>query len=386
MAIKRFGITDTNSDPQQQLSELDSGQLGAADCRITKRTLHGGLRDGVDVVRMENGRVKLDVIPTRGMGLWKAWLGDLEFGWKSPVRGPVHPAFVPLSDASGLGWLEGFDELLVRCGLESNGAPEYDEAGRLIYPLHGRIANKPAHLVTAASDSDAQEISLTGVVEEIRFHFMKLRMTSTVAMKAGEAGFRIHDEIENLSGSPAGMQILYHTNFGLPLLDAGSRLVAPIKMVIPRNERAAEGIKSWDAYAAPEPGFEEQVYFIELAAAKSGDTQVLLKNAHGNRGVSMFFNTLQLPCFTVWKNTIAESDGYVTGLEPGTNYPNPRSFEGEQNRVAKIAPGGKVVFDLRVELHDSAAEIEQAEAAINALQEGAKPQVYDKPQPKWCVP
>ena len=63
------------------------------------------------------------------------------------MRGPVHPKFVPLAEPSGVGWLDGFDELLCRCGLVSNGAPEFDERGQLRYGLHGRIANLPARKV-----------------------------------------------------------------------------------------------------------------------------------------------------------------------------------------------------------------------------------------------
>ena len=33
-------------------------------------------------------------------------------------------------DPGGLGWLEGFDELFVRCGLDSNGPPLFDAQGR----------------------------------------------------------------------------------------------------------------------------------------------------------------------------------------------------------------------------------------------------------------
>ena len=106
--------------------------------------MEGGLRDSVDLVEIDNGRLRVAVVPTRGMGLWKAWHGDWEIGWQSPVKGPVHPAFVPLWEPSGIGWINGFDELLCRCGLESNGAPEFDDQGRLKYPLHGKIANVPA--------------------------------------------------------------------------------------------------------------------------------------------------------------------------------------------------------------------------------------------------
>ena len=101
--------------------------------------------------------------------------------------------------------------------------------------------------------------------------------------------------------------MLYHVNFGQPILDAGAQVVAPAKTVVPRNPRAAEGIRTWDSYAAEQPGFAEQVYFLHLLGDASNTTQVLLKNAHATRGVSLRFNTKQLPCFTVWKNTTASA-------------------------------------------------------------------------------
>ena len=94
---------------------------------------------------------------------------------------------MPLAEPSGLGWLDGFDELLVRCGLESNGAPEFDATtGRLQHPLHGRIANKPAHTCQVTFDPESREIAVTGVVEETRFLITKLRLTTTITTKLGE--------------------------------------------------------------------------------------------------------------------------------------------------------------------------------------------------------
>ena len=102
------------------------------------------------------------------MGLWKASLGEVQLGWRSPVSGPVHPALVNLADEGGLGWLRGFDELLCRCGLESNGAPEYNANGTLRYGMHGRIANTPAHNVQVTIDGDTGEIAVVGIVDETR--------------------------------------------------------------------------------------------------------------------------------------------------------------------------------------------------------------------------
>ena len=82
-------------------------------------------------------------------------------------------------------------------------------------------------------------MSIRGVVEEARFHFQKLRMTTTITTKFGSGSFSVRDEIENVSNVPATMQMLYHINFGLPLLDAGLRVVAPVKTLVPRT--AASG-------------------------------------------------------------------------------------------------------------------------------------------------
>jgi hypothetical protein len=391
MPTKTWTLIDQASGlpepPHLEIGERELAGLGEAG--VIKRTHSGGLADGVVAVEIDNGALAIDVLPTRGMGIWRVTpkaTGAPVIGWKSPVRGPVHPAFVDLGEPSGLGWLDGFDELIARCGLESNGAPEFDEpTGRLKYPLHGRVANRPAHHVEVTIDTDKREIALRGVVEETRFHFLKLRMTSTLTTAFGSSSFHIHDEVENFSASPATMQMLYHCNFGLPLLDGGSRVVAPVKKLVPRNERAASGIKTWDSFAAPEPGFEEMVYFFELHAAEDGTTRTLLKNAHATNGVSLVFNTQQLPCFSLWKNTTGEPDGYVTGLEPGTNFPNPRSFETAKDRIVKLAGGQKQAFDLTMEVHATPQEVAAAESAVAQIQAGRKPEVLGRPQADWCA-
>jgi galactose mutarotase-like enzyme len=395
MPVRTWKIIDQSGTQEVAPSQLviskdEMPSLGNA--AVIKRTYAGGLSDGVVSVEISNGEIEIDVLPTRGMGIWRVLhrsddpSGTSAIGWKSPNRGPVHPAFVDLGEPSGVGWLDGFDELLCRCGLESNGAPDFDDqTNRLKYPLHGRIANRPAHDVELTIDTDKGEITLRGVVEETRFHFLKLRMTTTITTRFGKKSFTVSDEVENFSASPTTMQMLYHVNFGLPLLDAGSRVLAPVKTIVPRNPRAASGIKTWDSFSAPEPGFEEQVYFFELNADGDGLTRAMLKNAHGTRGASLLFNKQQLPYFTLWKNTTAEADGYVTGLEPGTNFPNPRSFETVKKRVVQLAPGQKQKFDVTMQIHTNGPEVEAAEAMVAKIQAGRQPDVIPQPRADWCA-
>ena len=387
MARKRWMLTNQEQDVYVERFTLRPEIVGgkAAGYSISKRTLKSGLSQGVDVVEIHNGRMRFVVVPTRGMGLWRASCGPVSLGWASPVRGPVHPAFVNLWEPSGIGWLDGFDELLVRCGLESNGAPEFDAAGKLVYPLHGRIANVPAHHVELDVDGDSGEIILTGTVDEARLFGGKLRMVTTITTTVGRPGLTITDEITNLSAEPGELELLYHINFGPPLVEPGGKVVLPAAKVAPRDEVAVGNLAEWDTYGPATPGSLEAVFFCDLLAGGDGRTRALLRNAAGDQGVSLAFLKSQLPCFTLWKNRQAEADGYVTGLEPGINFPNRKSFERERGRVAVLASGESRTFEIDLTVHADTASVAAAEAEIGALRKGTSPEVLDRPEPSWSA-
>ncbi|MCE9547051.1 MAG: aldose 1-epimerase family protein [Planctomycetia bacterium] len=349
------------------------------------RTLRGGLREGLQLLEIDNGAFRTALLPGRGMGVWKCYHAGETLGWNSPVRGPVHPAYVPVTEPSGLGWLDGFDELLVRCGLSSFGAPDHNAQGQLLWPLHGRIANLPAHWLSVSVDRQTGEIEVIGVVDETRFHFQKLRLTSTLRTLPGEPGVRIHDVVENLSANPAQMQLLYHVNLGQPLLEPGSRVVVPAAEVSPRDTVATTNLAGWETYGPPTPGSTESAYFFQLRGDSNGDTRVLLKNAGGDRGASLGFNLRQMPYFTLWKNTPGEADGYVTGLEPGTGFPNTRTHEEAQHRVVELPPGGRAEFDLSLTSHADAAAVAEAEQAVAELSEPGPLRIHPQPKPGWTV-
>ena len=103
----------------------------------------------------------------------------------------------------------------------------------------------------------------------------------------------------------------------------------------------------------------------------------------GSRGVGLRFNKQQLPHFIVWKNTGAVQDGYVTGLEPSTNFPHRRSFEAKHGRVVKLPPGGKAVFEIEINALSDVQSVQRAESAIQALQGSAAPEVLTSPRSGW---
>jgi len=385
MTMQSWLMTDIDQGvfvPELELGPADFTGEHTRGLRVKKSVMRGGLSDGVEVIDIENGLLRARVLPTRGMGIHRVGCGNVELGWRSPVRGPVHPKFVNLHEHSGIGWLAGFDEWLCRCGLESNGAPDWDESGKLKYPLHGRIANRPAHRVEVTFDPQSGDIAVCGVVDEARLFGRKLRLMSTVRLRAGESTLHVADEVHNLSSEPTDFELVYHVNFGVPLLTPGASLVAPVAQLVPRDPHSATDIPRWNEYSPAQPGLAEFVHFFKLAARSDGSTGVLLKAA-ADRGAVMRFGTSQLPCFTLWKCQQPESDGYVTGLEPGTNYPNPRTFEERQGRTAPLKPGAFRKFELSTEVLSSADRMAAVEQEIRAIAGDTPPKIFDRPQPGW---
>lgn len=387
MRDRTWTLIDDSQDVCLDSFQISGDEIGgaAAGNRVSLRTLRGGLRDGVRMLEIDNGTLRVALLPDRGMSIWKMCHGDTEIGWPSPIRGPVHPRWVPVAESSGLGFLDGFDEMLVRCGLVSNGAPEFDEQGRVRYPLHGRIGNLPAQQLSVEIDEQTGTIVVKSTVDECRFHFQKLRLHTTIMLGPNAPYVMITDGIENLSGNPAEAQLLYHINFGAPIHGPGSQVVAAVKEIVPRNAHAAAEIDAWHEFGPAEIDSEERVFFFELLADKDDQSQVMLKSPNGSRGVSVRLNKSQLPHFTLWKNTPPLADGYVTGLEPGTNFPNPRSFEGGQGRVVKLDAGKMAIFNLSVHVLPDAEKVAAVEQTIHKLQESVKPIIHREPQSGWVA-
>lgn len=390
MTVERIILTDTDSEDVVRSRRIDASSgltlAGSKNWSVSRRTLDGGPSAGVDVVDLNNGEFSIAILPTRGMGLWKGDFRGIPVGWKSPVARPVHPNLVNLEARSGLGWLGGFNELMCRCGLSFNGPPGtdrvVDEQGNVSeseVTLHGRIANTPAHHVAVEiSDEGAGTLRVIGMVEETMMFAPALRLTSTVSTEAGSNTISVHDVVQNVGGQPTELQMLYHANYGRPFLSEGSSLVAPIAEVAPRDAHSAKGVNTLSEYGGPVAGLPEEAFFFRLIGDDQGQTQVLLRNAGGDLGVSMSFSTRQLPCFTLWKNTQAEADGYVTGLEPGTNFPNFKTFEREQGRVITLEPGQTCEAGFELSVHDSVEGVTQVEEQIRRLQTSV-PRRHEKP-------
>lgn len=354
---------------------------------IKKWTLHGGRQEGVDLIEVNNGLMRLVVVPTRGMGILGGEIGDVRLGWDSPVKEVVNPAFINLLGRGGLGWLEGFNEWIVRCGLENAGAPGRDkfinnvgDEAEMDLTLHGKIANIPASEVEIVVErEEPYRICVVGRVFEQMFYGPKLELIAELWTEPNSNKFVIRDTVVNHGSTNQEFQLLYHINFGPPLLEENARFMTPIRELFPINARAAEDIKNFDVYPAPTPGYIERVYCITPYCDSNGKTVALLKNANGTRALAIRYNTSDLPCLTLWKSTNVLEEGYVTGIEPATGFPYNRRIERQYGRVPLLPGHQSRSFTIEYEACMDRDSVDAVIKEIGTIQSGKTITIHPTP-------
>lgn len=360
---------------------ITSQELGLKSSKpfsVIMRTLHGGRQEGVTVIDIDTGVMKISVVPTRGMNVLEAVAGKIRLGWNSPVSEVVNPAFINLDGRSGVGWLEGFNELVARCGYEWVGHAGLDQG--VVLSLHGLASNTPASRVVLSIDERPPfAIRLRGELKEQVFKKVNFLIATELSTEAGAQSFSLHDTLTNRGDYPQEYQALYHSNFGPPLLEPGARYVAPVKQVSPYNPKAATGMSDWQVYGPPTRDFDESVYNIVPYGDEQGNTLAVLLNAEGNLGVSLGFNIQQLPVFSLWKNTDTRDQGYVTGLEPGTSFSYNRSYQRTLNLVPTIGPHEERHFDITYSLLVGKEAIDKAVERTQNIQGGRPIEIRDEP-------
>ncbi len=356
---------------------------------VTSKTLHGGKQEGVELITIDNGSLVITVIPTRGMGILDVRMGDIRLGWDSPVKEVVHPSYVNLESRGGLGWLEGFNEWMVRCGLEFAGHPGKDEfinntgdTATMDLTLHGKIQNIPASEVEVTVDpKPPHRIRLSGTVYEKFFYGPKLKLVAEVSTEPGSDTFRISDAITNEGAFPQEYQLIYHGNYGSSILEANATILTPVKSITPFNAHAAKALATWHTYRGPTKGFIEEVYLFEPIGDSDHKGRAVLRNAAGDLATSVSWDLSQLPYLTIWKNTAAREDGYVTGFEPATGYPFNRKVERKFGRVPKIPAGETRHFTLDYGIHKGKAAVKALADKVAASQT-ALPMLVNPDPPK----
>lgn len=382
-SAKDYVITDGDRVIQKGDWQISNKNISpdAPPFTIENVILKGGKQDGSELLTIKSEGLTINLSPTRGLGIVNVEGNGIRLGWDSPVKEIVNPKYINLESRGGAGWLDGFNEMMVRCGFEWTGHAV--QADGMMYTLHGRAQNTPvSKLFVEVEDQAPFTITIRGLIKENTFKKSNFETWVAIRHVPGSKEFTVHDILTNLSDYDRDYQIIYHSNFGTPILEQGAKFFAPVKEISPFNEYAATGLKNWQTYQGPTKGFDEMVYNIFPYSDANNQTQVMLTNNASDKGVGIAFNTQQLPVLTLWKNTDTLKQGYVTGIEPGTSFAYPVTIEREQKRVPQLGAGKSTEFILTYSLLSNKEEVANYDAKIKAIQGNKQTKVVEEPMAK----
>lgn len=334
---------------------------------VQQNCLVGGKQTGSRVITLRVGDTVLRVVPTRGMAVLDVVRKEVRFGWDSPVKEIVHPSFINRESSGGLGWLEGFNEMLVRCGYQWVGHPGHD--GDEFLTLHGRIQNTPSdEVILEVEQMPPYRVTLSGRVDEKSFKTANFELHSVISLCTDLPSVLVEDTLTNKSSYPKEYQAIYHNNFSQPILEKGAQVHVPVAELSPFNHYSATGLECWNLMPAPTEGFDEMLFNIHPVSDDKGFSYALLHNADCAIGVEVSYQTNTLPVLTVWKNTDTLEQGYVVGIEPGTSFAYNRFHQRDLGLVPTIEAGESKHFTVQFDLLTDEGQINSSKARIQQLQ------------------
>jgi hypothetical protein len=306
-----------------------------------------GNEAGVEQIQVRTGAgLSYYITPSKGLDISLAEFHGVPISWQSP-NGDAHPAFY---DAAENGWLRtASGGLLMTCGLMQVGAAGEDDGERL--GLHGRIHHMPARQVAAESSwtQDEMDMKVSGVIEETSIFGGCLRLSRQISSRLGENEILIQDEVRNMGFQRCPHLILYHFNFGFPLLSEGT--VINFKDTSVQARESGNSISGYKEWQAPDANYQERVYYHQL----QGEPEVQIVNHHfpfhggdAEVQVTLQWSSDTLPKLVQWKMPGAGT--HVLGIEPANCHVEGRHKEREQGRLVFLEPGETMKYKLKLTL------------------------------------
>ena len=300
--------------------------------------LQGGRADGVRAVQVHAGNgLEFMVLPDRALDIPYLYYKGQALHYASPV-GIVHPAYYK---KEGFRWLDGFFVgALTSCGITFSGHPEQD--GEDALGLHGPLSYIPCDGLKLTEKDYAGDLclSIEGSMHDVSTLGRHLELKRTISTSTAESAFTIQDTVINHSYTKEPLMLLYHINFGYPLLNPLARMYGDIAYTEPGNEISSTDKELNEALMCckAREGYEERLFYHHFDYEKGLRNIGILQNQEENAlGVVLSYEAQQLPSLLQWK--LMRKGAYVMGIEPCTAPPKGRAFLRERCLLPYLEPG-----------------------------------------------
>lgn len=320
-------------------------QLGGIETCI----LDNGAGRGVRIAYFNTSSgLRFKIVIDRAMDIAEAFYNQYSLAWISH-KGVTFP---DASLTSGTKWLGGFGGgLLTTCGLTHIGGPEKDEYGER--GLHDSISHVPAiveSIVQPDLQNENMQMSITGRMLQSTVFGPQLELKRTIFASLWNPEIKIIDKVTNLGNVPVPHMLLYHFNFGWPLIDEETEIIWEGKWKS-RGSRTDDLIfnfnndyKKSKAPIDEHKGTGESVAFIDITSGPSGLCECAVHNRKISLKVRLRFKKEQLPWLTNWQHW--GKNEYVTALEPGTHPPVGQAEARKNYTLLYIHPGETRTYEI----------------------------------------
>lgn len=291
---------------------------------IRESRLVRGRGEGIEIAEFYNAAgLRFGVVPDRCMDIFDLSYKGVNFSFQSK-NGLTSPmAFDPGEGEFANQWPAG---MLVTCGLDNVG----DESSKNEnLPAHGRISHVPARNFGTETywNGDRYLLRAIGEVHQTKMYSRHLSIRRTIETALDEKKLTIHDVITNFEAEDEPYMILYHFNFGYPLMQADSLVQFSKSSVSPMNEISTDPVHLME----PVDGRGEELFFrTDLGSRACG----VIYNEHLELGAYIAFDTANLPNCLEWKNM--KSHDYVLAIEPCNTCGLNRIEAMEQEKIAVL--------------------------------------------------
>lgn len=341
-------------------------------------TLGDGVERGIRMLEFRTGSgLRFTVLVDRALDIADCDYKGQAIGWHSP-GGFRHPGLHEYEGEAGLGWARSFSGLLLTCGLDHilgrNEVPAdtYNYPGRktVVHSLHGRVSTIPARLTGYGETWDGDDCVLwaEGIIQQSTVFGEDLHLIRRIEADVGGNEIRLSDRVVNHGFSRTPHMYFYHINVSHPLLDEGSRYVAPIHDVVwagHAGERYEAQKVGYRTMPAPQAGFSEQVWQHEMGADAKGEVPVAVVNDRLGLGLEVVTRKDQLPCMYEWQNF--QAGNYALGIEPSTHHVLGNLAARERGEMIWLEHGEGRSYDAVFRVLDGAGEITATERRIAAI-------------------
>ena len=357
-----------------------SGNLGQF-AGVQLYTLADGVERGIRCLEFRTGTgLVFKVLVDRAFDIGACEYKGAAIGWQSPT-GFRNPALHEYNDEGGLSWLRSFSGLMVTCGLDHILLMDKDTAEQYHYEnrkmvdssIHGRIANTPGRLVGYGERWEGDECVLwcEGVIHQSTVFGEDLHLLRRIEARMGSNEINLHDRVINRGFYRTPHMFMYHINVGYPVLDEGSRYLAPVRHTIwaSHDARYREQQVGYLTQPTPQIDFREQVFEHRLQADQNGKVPIVLVNPNfdGGRGLGLMIETNidEFPCNFQWQNY--QQGLYAMGIEPSTNHVLGKPFAKARNELIWLEHGEERSYTTRFKVLDGQEEIHALQDRINGI-------------------